>query len=83
MAKDELGDEIVFGQNPLGTYGQMAAATVTSIAANGYILRIDSANSRIRGTASVNTACNEIDGTGTFFTQDLKVGDKVDINNES
>ena len=79
----QIGDEIVFGSNPLGTYGQMAAATVTKIAANGYILRIDSANSRIRGTGTVTAACNEITGTGTFFLQDLKVGDQVDINNES
>jgi hypothetical protein len=79
----KVGDEIVFGPNPLGTYGQMAAATVSKIAANGYILRVDSANSRIRGTVSVNAACNEIIGTGTFFTQDLKNGDVVDVNNES
>jgi hypothetical protein len=78
-----VGDEIIFGPNPPGTYGQMAAATVSRVAANGYILRIDSANSRIRGTASVNSGCNEITGTGTFFTQDLKVGDTVDINGES
>ena len=79
----KVGDEIVFSNNPPGTYGQHAAATVTEVAANGYILRIDSANSRIRGVASVNSSCNEITGTGTFFTQDLIVGDKVDINNES
>lgn len=79
----KIGDEIIFGNNPPGTYGQYAAATVTSVSANGYILRIDSANSRIRGVASVTAACNEISGTDTFFTQDLKVGDKVDINNES
>ena len=79
----KIGDEIVFGENPLGTYGQAAAATVTKIAANGYIERIDSANSRIRGTGTVTSACNEITGTGTFFTEDLVVGDSVDINNES
>jgi len=79
----KIGDEIVFGTNPPGTYGQHAAATVTSVAANGYILRIDSANSRIRGVGTVTAACNEISGTDTFFTQDLKIGDKVDINNES
>ena len=79
----QIGDEIVFGANPPGTYGQLAAATVTKIAANGAIERIDSANTRIRGTGTVTSACNEISGTGTFFTQDLKIGDKVDINNES
>jgi hypothetical protein len=79
----KVGDEIVFGPNPIGTYGQYGAATVTKVAANGYIQRIDSANTRIRGTASVNSGCNEITGTGTFFTQDLKIGDVVDINGES
>jgi hypothetical protein len=79
----KIGDEIVFSNNPPGTYGQHAAATVASVAANGYILRIDSANSRIRGVASVTSSCNEISGTGTFFQQDLKIGDKIDVNNES
>jgi len=79
----KVGDEIVFGPNPLGTYGQYAAAVVGRVAANGYILRIDSANTRIRGTVSVTSACNEITGTGTFFTADLKVGDIVDVNGES
>jgi len=79
----QIGDEIVFGSNPPGTYGQHAAATVTKIAANGYIERIDSANSRIRGVVSATAACNEIVGTGTFFQQDLKIGDRIDVNNES
>lgn len=79
----KVGDEIVYSNNPPGTYGQHAAATVTRVAANGYIQRIDSANGRIRGVVTVSSACNEIIGTGTFFQQDLKVGDKIDVNNES
>ena len=79
----QIGDEVVFGSNPPGTYGQMAAAVVGKISVGGAIQRIDSANGRIRGVAAVAAACNEITGTGTFFTQDLRVGDKVDINNES
>jgi len=79
----QVGDEIEFGPNPLGTYGQHAAATVASVAANGYILRIDSANTRIRGTGTISSACNEVIGASTFFTQDLSVGSKIDINNES
>jgi hypothetical protein len=77
-----VGDEIVFGLNPLGTYGQHAAAIVASVNATGAIVRIDSANSRIRGISSVNTACNELNGTGTFFTQDLKVGDVIEVNTQ-
>jgi hypothetical protein len=84
----KVGDEIIFGSNPPSTYGQHAAATVTRVAANGYILRIDSANSRIRGTGTTDHTgttipANRIAGTSTFFTQDLKIGDKIDINNES
>jgi hypothetical protein len=79
----KIGDEIVFGTNPLGTYGQHAAATVGKIAANGYIERIDAANSRISGVGTVSAACNEIVGTGTAFDLELVVGDRIDINNES
>jgi hypothetical protein len=79
----QIGDEVIFGSNPPGTYGQMAAAVVGKISVTGAIQRIDSANSRIRGVGAVSAACNEITGTGTFFTQDLKGGDLVDINNES
>ena len=52
----QIGDEIIFNNNPPGTYGQYAAATVTKIAANGYVQRIDSANGRIRGTGTVTAA---------------------------
>ena len=79
----QIGDEVIFNANPPGTYGQMAAAVVGKISVGGAIQRIDSANSRIRGVGAVTAACNEITGTGTFFTQDLKGGDLVDINNES
>jgi hypothetical protein len=79
----KIGDEVTFGNNPPGTYGQMAAAVVGKISVSGAIQRIDSANGRIRGVGEVSSACNEIIGTGTFFTQDLKGGDLVDINNES
>jgi len=78
----KIGDEVIFGPNPLGTYGQHAAATVGKIAANGYIQKIVSANARIQGTANILSACNEIIGTGTFFTKELFVGDTVEINNE-
>jgi len=79
----KVGDEIVFGPNPLGTYGQHAAAIVAAVNSAGGIVRVDSANSRIRGTSSVNTACNELNGTGTFFTQDLNVGDIIEVNTQS
>jgi hypothetical protein len=79
-----IGDEIVFGSNPLGTYGQHAAAVVGNVAATtGAITRIDSANTRIRGTGSVAAGGFIITGTNTFFTQDLKGGDIVDVNGES
>jgi hypothetical protein len=79
-----IGDEVDFGPNPLGTYGQHAAAVVANVApSTGAITRIDSANTRIRGTGSVSSACNEVVGVSTFFTQDLSIGSKIDINTES
>jgi hypothetical protein len=82
-ANYQIGDEIIFGSNPIGTYGQHGAATVASVNATGSIVRIDSAPPRIRGTGAVSSGVNEVNGTGTFFTQDLRVGDIISVNNES
>jgi hypothetical protein len=78
-----VGDEIAFGQNPPGTYGQRAAAVVSKVAANGYIQKIEVANTRISGTATISTSGVSVTGVGTKFTTELKVGDTIDINNES
>ena len=78
-----VGDEIIFGVNPPGTYGIGAAAKVTSVDASGGIVTISPANSKLTGTATITSACNEVNGTGTKFLSELFVGDRVDINNES
>ena len=78
-----VGDEIVFGSNPSMTFGQAAAAVVTKVAANGYIQRIEVANTRVSGTASIVTSGVVVSGIDTKFTTELKVGDTIDINNQS
>jgi len=78
-----IGDEVIFGVNPPGTYGQYAAATVETITPSGGIVTIGTANTRIVGTATVAETSASVVGTLTKFLTDLRVGDKIDINNES
>ena len=78
-----IGDEVIFGVNPPGTYGQYAAATVETITPTGGIVVIGTANTRIVGTATVAATSASVVGTLTKFLTDLRVGDKIDINNES
>ena len=77
------GDEIVFGANPYGTFGQGAAAAVKQVDANGTITQIEIQPSRIAGTANVTNGDIEIIGTSTDFGNDVRVGDRIIINNES
>jgi len=78
-----VGDEVIFGVNPPGTYGQAAAATVEAVSATGGVVTIGMANTRIVGTATVTASSSSVGGSGTQFLTDLRVGDKIDINNES
>jgi len=78
-----IGDEVVFGANPPGTYGHSAAAIVANVSSSGGITTIGLANTRIVGTATVVATSASVVGTGTQFLTDLRVGDKIDINNES
>ena len=78
-----VGDEVIFGVNPPGTYGQAAAATVEAVSSSGGVVTIAMANTRIVGTASVTATSSSVSGTNTKFLTDLRVGDKIDINNES
>jgi len=78
-----VGDEVIFGGNPIGTYGQYAAATVEAITPTGGIVTIGMANTRLVGTATVTATSAAVSGTGTRFLTDLRIGDKIDINNES
>jgi hypothetical protein len=81
----KVGDEIVFGQNPIMTFGQGGAAVVGSVNAIGSIVRVDVANARVSGTVSLSGAppSSSLQGTGTSFTNELKVGDIIDVNGES
>ena len=78
-----IGDEVIFGVNPPGTYGQAAAATVEAITLAGGVVTIGMANTRIVGTATVTATSTSVGGTGTRFLTDLRIGDTIDINNES
>ena len=78
-----VGDEINFGSNPIGTNGRGAAAAVKSVLANGQITQIEIQPSRITGTANVLNNTSQIIGTGTSFNTDIRVGDRIIINNES
>ena len=78
-----VGDEINFGSNPVGTNGRGAAAAVKSVLANGQITQIELQPTRITGTANISNNNSLIIGTGTNFGTDIRVGDRITINNES
>jgi hypothetical protein len=77
------GDEIVFGPNPRMCFGSGAAAVVSRTSATGAITRIEVQPPRIAGTANIVSTNAYVTGTGTFFGSELKVNDRVVINNES
>jgi hypothetical protein len=72
-----IGDEVIFGTNPSGTYGLGAAAAVKNVDANGTITVIEIQPPRIDGTANILNNTNELVGTNTLFISQLKVGDKI------
>ena len=78
-----IGDEVVFGANPPGTYGQFAAATVEAVTLTGGIVTIGMANTRLTGTASVTATSAAVSGSGTKFLTELRKDDKIDVNGES
>jgi hypothetical protein len=78
----EKGDEIIFGSNPVGTYGFGAAAAVTNVSSTGAITRIEIQPSRISGTANTEIGNVEVVGTGTSFDTELSIGDRIIINSE-
>ena len=77
-----VGDEVIFGANPPMTFGYGAAAIVGKVDNTGKITRIDLANSRITGTVST-TGPTSLQGAGTFFNNDLKPFDVINVNGES
>jgi hypothetical protein len=77
-----IGDEVIFGANPPLTAGVGAAARVTSVDSSGGIEKIAIEPTRITGTVNVAANSHIITGTGTDFSTDLSVGDKITVNGE-
>jgi hypothetical protein len=67
----------------VGTNGRGAAAAVKAVNANGTITQIEIQPSRVSGTANVTNNSPFIVGTGTQFGTQIRVGDRITINNES
>ena len=78
-----IGDEIEFGSNPSGTFGQAAAAAVTNVSNTGAITKVEFGPSRISGTANAAANTVIVTGTGTDFVGQLSVGDQIMINLET
>ena len=79
----QVGDEVIFGSNPPGTFGTGAAAAVKAVSATGAITQIEIQPSRVSGTANITNNSPFIVGTGTQFGTEIRVGDRIIINNES
>ena len=78
----KVGDEVIFGTNPGGTYGQGAAAAVTEVSGSGTITKIKIQSQRVSGTANILNNSTNIVGTGTQFGTQLGVGDKITIRSQ-
>ena len=78
----KAGDEIVFGNNPVETYGIGAAARVSLTGENGEILKIAFEPIRVQGTVNVSALSANVTGTGTVFNTDLIVGDQITVNGQ-
>jgi len=79
----QIGDELTFSSPPM-SFGVGAAAAVTSISSTGAITKVELQPSRIRGTANTFGTTNvTVIGTNTVFEDDLRVGDRIMVNNES
>ena len=80
----KIGDELLFSNPGNMNFGFGAAAAVTSVASNGAITKVELQPPRITGTANVFGTTNvQVIGTGTFFLDELRVGDRIMINNDS
>ena len=79
----KVGDEIIFGANPAGTYGVGAAAAVISANSTGGITAVEFQPSRITGTANTQASNVMVVGTGTSFDTELAIGDRIIINSET
>lgn len=78
----KVGDEIIFGSNPSGTYGYGAAAAVKQVDGTGKITRVEIQPQRITGTANVLNNDVQIVGTNTNFLTEFAVGDKIVVRSQ-
>lgn len=78
----EYGDELIF-TNVDGYFGFGAEAIVSEVNANGTILKVEFVPSKISGTVNVSNSTVTVDGTNTFFEDELFVGRQIWVNGES
>jgi len=78
-----VGDEVIFGPNPVLTNGVGAAARVSATDTSGRILKLDIEPTRLTGTANVTANSHIVTGTGTSFDTEITVGDRIIVNGES
>ena len=78
-----VGDELNF-QTPSGGSGWGAYARVSGLhSSNNGIKTIQFAPSRLLGRANVTASGVTIVGTGTSFDTELRIGDKIEISNQT
>jgi hypothetical protein len=78
-----LGDEVVFTTSAIMNFGFGAAGAVTNVSTTGAITKVELQPPRITGTANVFGTTNvTVIGTGTYFQDELRIGDKIMINSE-
>lgn len=78
-----VGDEVIFGPNPVDCYGTGAAARVINVDGSGGIINIAFEPARITGTANVGTNSHIVIGTNTLFDSEIVVGDTIMVNGQS
>jgi hypothetical protein len=77
------GDEIIFTSKPM-SFGTGASAEVINVSPIGAVTNVAFVPSKITGNASVTSVSNVmVAGTGTLFTTELIVGDRIMIGNET
>lgn len=80
----QIGDELLFAETQPMAIGAGAAAAVTNVSSIGAITKVELQPSRITGTANTFGTTNvTVIGTNTVFEDELRVGDRIMINNES
>ena len=80
----QIGDELIFAETQPMAIGVGAAAAVTNISSTGAITKVELQPSRISGTANTFGITNvTVIGTNTVFEDELRIGDRIMINNES